>query len=47
VWLAEVREYQQGESKQYSDGSDLVMMPVNWLSEIRDTLRQIRSQNDF
>jgi hypothetical protein len=22
-------------------------MPVNWLSEIRDTLRQLRETNDF
>jgi hypothetical protein len=49
--VAEVREFQQGESKQYSkggsDNSDVVPMPVNWLSEVRDCLRQLRETNDF
>jgi hypothetical protein len=27
--------------------SEMVPMPVNWLSEIRDTLRQLRETNDF
>lgn len=42
VWIAEVREYHH----QYQQEHE-APMPINWLSDIRDTLRQLRESNDF
>jgi hypothetical protein len=50
VWVAEVREFQPVFSFVKSDRSGVSQeapMPVNWLSEIRDLIRSLKSSNDF